>query len=184
MQAPEETGEPAGSASPPRRDVLALAAGAVAAAGGLGLAWPFLRSLAPAADVLADAVLEVDLNPIPEGGAITVLWQGKPVFVRRRTAAEIAQARADDAAPMPDPAPDSSRVQRPEWLVVVGICTHLGCVPLGQRQGESRGRFDGWFCPCHGSHYDLAGRIRLGPAPRNLEVPPHAFDGTDRIRIG
>ena len=183
MQAPE-TGTPAGSASPPRRDVLALTAGALAATGAFGLVWPFLRSLAPAADVLADAVLEVDLAPIPEGGAITVLWQGKPVFLRRRTGDEIARARADDDAPMPDPAPDAARAQRPEWLVVVGVCTHLGCVPLGQRAGEARGRYGGWFCPCHGSHYDLAGRIRLGPAPRNLEIPPYVFDGTDRIRIG
>jgi len=183
MQAPD-TGIPAGSASPPRRDVLALAAGALAAAGALGVAWPFLRSLAPATDVLADAVIEVDLAPIPEGGAITVLWQGKPVFLRRRTGDEIARARADDDAPMPDPAPDAARTRRPEWLVVVGVCTHLGCVPLGQRAGETRGRHGGWFCPCHGSHYDLAGRIRLGPAPRNLDIPPYAFDGTDRIRIG
>jgi len=183
MQAPE-TGTPTGSASPPRRDILALTAGALAAAGAFGVFWSFLRSLAPAADVLADAVLEIDLAPIPEGSAITVLWQGKPVFLRRRTADEIARARADDDAPMPDPAPDATRAQRPEWLVVVGVCTHLGCVPLGQRAGETRGRYDGWFCPCHGSHYDLAGRIRLGPAPRNLDIPPYAFAGTDRIRIG
>jgi ubiquinol-cytochrome c reductase iron-sulfur subunit len=138
----------------------------------------------PAADVLALASTEVNLQPIQAGQAITVTWRGKPVFVRHRTAEEIAKAKADDAAALPDPQPDSRRVQREQWLVLLGVCTHLGCVPLGQKPGDSKGDYGGWFCPCHGSHYDTSGRIRRGPAPKNLEVPSYAFTNDTTIRIG
>ena len=137
-----------------------------------------------AADVLALSSIEVDLGPIEEGQSITVKWRGKPVFIRHRTAEEIRQAKADDAADLPDPQTDEARVQRPEWLIMVGVCTHLGCIPLGQKTGDPKGEFGGWFCPCHGSHYDMSGRIRKGPAPENLEVPHHTFIGDGIVRIG
>jgi len=113
-----------------------------------------------------------------------VMWRGKPVFVRNRTAKEIEEARAVAANSLPDPATDQSRVQKDQWLVLVGICTHLGCVPTGQRATDARGEYGGWFCPCHGSHYDTSGRIRKGPAPRNLDVPEYAFTSDTKIRIG
>jgi ubiquinol-cytochrome c reductase iron-sulfur subunit len=146
--------------------------------------WPFINSMNPAADTLALASTEVDLAPIKEGQSVTVTWRGKPVFIRRRTAEEIAKAKTDDTVGLPDPQADAERVKKPEWLVLVGVCTHLGCVPLGQKVGESRGDFGGWFCPCHGSHYDTSGRIRKGPAPKNLAVPGYAFLSDTTIRIG
>lgn len=167
-----------------KRDFLKLTTTAFAVVGVGALAWPFISSLAPGGDVLALASTDVDLAPIAEGQAVTVMWRGKPVFVRHRTAAEIESARADDSARLPDPATDQSRVQQAPWLVVVGICTHLGCVPLGQRPTDARGDFGGWFCPCHGSHYDTSGRIRRGPAPSNLEVPGYTFTSDSAIRIG
>ena len=115
---------------------------------------------------------------------ITVTWRGKPVFVDHRTGEEIEQARAVPLDELRDPQPDAARVIEPQWLVVVGVCTHLGCVPLGQKPGDPRGDYGGWFCPCHGSHYDTSGRIRKGPAPRNLVVPEYAFTADDMIRIG
>ena len=118
------------------------------------------------------------------GQSITLKWRGKPVFIRHRTAAEIDEALRDDALDMRDPQNDADRVQKPEYLVVLGVCTHLGCVPLGQKVGEVRGEYDGWFCPCHGSHYDSSGRIRKGPAPTNLEVPPYSFLSDDVVKIG
>jgi ubiquinol-cytochrome c reductase iron-sulfur subunit len=138
----------------------------------------------PAKDTLALASTDVDLGPIAEGQAVTVMWRGKPVFVRNRTAKEIEEARAVPANSMPDPATDQSRVQKDQWLVLIGICTHLGCVPTGQRPTDARGDYGGWFCPCHGSHYDTSGRIRKGPAPRNLDVPQYAFTSDTKIRIG
>jgi ubiquinol-cytochrome c reductase iron-sulfur subunit len=138
----------------------------------------------PAADTLASSTTEVDLGPIEEGQSITVIWQGKPVFIRRRTAKEIKAAGDVDVASLPDPEADDKRVQKPEWLIVVGICTHLGCIPKGQRTGEKRGDFGGWFCPCHGSHYDTSGRIRKGPAPDNLPVPGYKFLSDSVILIG
>jgi ubiquinol-cytochrome c reductase iron-sulfur subunit len=138
----------------------------------------------PAADILALSSAQVDLSNVAIGTAITVAWRGKPVFVRHRTAEEIEQARSVDLEILPDPQPDAERVLKPEWLVVVGVCTHLGCIPLGQRAAESRGGFGGWFCPCHGSHYDTSGRIRRGPAPKNLDVPPYAFLNNETISIG
>jgi ubiquinol-cytochrome c reductase iron-sulfur subunit len=169
-----------------RRDFLYLAAGGMGAVGVAAVAWPFLRSWSPAADTLALASTEVDISSIREGQAVTVTWRGKPVFVRHRTADEIKQAADTPVAQLPDPEPDARRsaAGKPQWLIVVGVCTHLGCVPQGQRPSETRGEFGGWFCPCHGSHYDTSGRIRRGPAPKNLEVPPVTFLTDTSIRIG
>jgi ubiquinol-cytochrome c reductase iron-sulfur subunit len=167
-----------------RRDFLELVAWTTAAVG-LGAAiWPLIDSMNPAADTLALAETEVDLSGIDEGMSITVQWQGKPVFVRHRTAAEIEQARAVELRQLPDPERDEDRVVRDPWLVQVGICTHLGCVPLGQRVSDPRGEYGGWFCPCHGSHYDTSGRIRRGPAPRNLDIPDYEFTEDLMIVIG
>ena len=164
-----------------RRDFLYLATGAVAGVGGLAAVWPLIDQMNPARDVLALASVEVDLSPIVEGQSITVMWRGKPLFVRRRTAAEIEEARQAPLADLKDPQADSERVKedRPEWLVLVGVCTHLGCVPLG-----AAGDYGGWFCPCHGSHYDTSGRIRKGPAPTNLPVPEYVFLDDSRIVVG
>jgi ubiquinol-cytochrome c reductase iron-sulfur subunit len=167
-----------------RRDFLKLTTGAFAAVGVGAIAWPFISSMNPARDVLALASTEVDLSPVASGQAVTVMWRGKPVFVRNRTAEEIREARAVPMSELKDPQPDQARVQRDQWLVVLGVCTHLGCVPLGQKPTDARGNYNGWFCPCHGSHYDTSGRIRLGPAPANLAVPEYAFTSDTQIRIG
>lgn len=172
--------------APPRtrRDFLFGAIYAAGTGGALLSLLPLVETLAPAADTLALARIEIDLAPIAVGQAITVMWRGKPVFVRHRTAAEIAAARADDTAALRDPQTDAERVLRPEWLVTIGTCTHLGCVPLGQKNGQPRGDHGGWFCPCHGAHYDTSGRVRKGPAPANLAVPRYVFLDDTRIRIG
>ncbi len=167
-----------------RRDFLMLTTAAFSAVGVGAVAWPFIDSMNPAADVLALASIEVDLSPIEVGQSITVKWRGKPVFIRRRTKDEIAKARADDTADLKDPQLDEERTQKPEWLILVGVCTHLGCIPLGQKSGDDRGTFGGGFCPCHASHYDTSGRIRKGPAPENLPVPEYTFLDDGRIRIG
>jgi ubiquinol-cytochrome c reductase iron-sulfur subunit len=167
-----------------RRDFLYLATGAVGAVGVAAAAWPFIDSMNPAADTLALASIDVDLAPVQEGQAITVTWRGKPVFIRHRTGAEIEEAKKVNIGELRDPADDAARVKKPEWLVVIGICTHLGCVPLGQKPTDPKGEYNGWFCPCHGSHYDTAGRIRKGPAPANLVVPQYAFTGDAAIRLG
>ena len=167
-----------------RRDFIVVATYAMGAVGAGAFAWPLIDQMNPAADTLALASIEVDVSKIAEGQSITLKWRGKPVFIRHRTAAEIDEALRDDALDMRDPQNDADRVQKPEYLVVLGVCTHLGCVPLGQKVGEVRGEYDGWFCPCHGSHYDESGRIRKGPAPTNLEVPPYAFLSDNVIRIG
>jgi ubiquinol-cytochrome c reductase iron-sulfur subunit len=167
-----------------RREFLFLSAGAMGAVGAGIFAWPFIDSLNPAADTLAMATTEVDLTPIQPGQAITVVWRGKPVFIRHRTPEEIAAAQSVDIAELRDKQEDKARVQKPEWLVLVGICTHLGCIPMGQKPTEVRGEFGGWFCPCHGSAYDTSGRIRKGPAPKNLEVPAYTFINDTTIRIG
>ena len=166
-----------------RRDFLLLSTMAVGAVGSGLAAWPFIDVMNPAADTLALSTTEVDLAPIEEGMSITVVWRGKPVFIRKRTAKEIAAAKADDASQMKDPEADSKRVKKPEWLIMVGICTHLGCIPLGQ-DGAAVGEFGGWFCPCHGSHYDTSGRIRKGPAPRNLDIPPYTLGDDLQLVIG
>ncbi len=147
--------------------------------------WPFIDQLNPAADTKAMSTTEVDISSVAEGQAITVMWRGKPVFVRHRTAAEIEEAKKVDVATLRDKQSDETRFPtKPEWLIVVGVCTHLGCVTLGQKTGEVKGEYGGWFCPCHGSQYDTSGRIRKGPAPKNLEVPTYQFISDTVIRIG
>ena len=167
-----------------RRDFLMVAAGSFAAVGAVGAVWPLVDQMNPDASAKALASIEVDLSPIKEGQAVTVMWRGKPVFIRKRTAAEIKQAVEADGIDMRDPQADGERAQKPEWLVLIGICTHLGCIPRGQSAGDVQGEYGGWFCPCHGSHYDTSGRIRKGPAPTNLEVPPYAFITDTKIKIG
>jgi ubiquinol-cytochrome c reductase iron-sulfur subunit len=168
-----------------RRDFLYVAASAWVAVGAAATLWPLIDSMNPAADVLAQATTEVDLAPIALGQRITVSWRGKPVFISHRTPEQVAEARADDRSPgLLDPQRDEARVKKPEWLIVIGICTHLGCVPLGQRPTDPRGPYGGWFCPCHGSIYDDSGRVRRGPAPRNLEVPEYRFTDATHVLIG
>ena len=167
-----------------RRDFLYLTAGAMTVVGGAFAAWPLIDSMNPSAEVLALSTTEVDLSPVEVGMAITVIWRGEPVFIRRRTADEIKTANSVALDELPDPQADKDRVQKPEWLVMVGVCTHLGCIPIGQKSGENKGEYNGWFCPCHGSHYDTSGRIRKGPAPRNLDIPPYEFLDDTSIRIG
>ncbi len=166
-------------AEPTRRDFLFIATGAVGVVAAAGAVWPLIDQMNPDASTLAAASTEVDLTNIAEGQIITVKWRGKPVFVRHRTAKEIEAARDVPLSGLPDPATDASRVQKPEWLIVIGICTHLGCGPLGHQ-----GAYDGWFCPCHGSVYDTSGRIRQGPAPYNLVVPTYKFTTDTKIAIG
>ena len=138
----------------------------------------------PAADTLALASTEVDLEPLEEGQAITVKWRGKPVFIRHRTKEEIMSAKKENLDNLKDPQKDEDRVLNEKYIVLVGVCTHLGCVPLGQKTGDVKGEYGGWFCPCHGSHYDTSGRIRKGPAPKNLEIPPYTFKNDKTILIG
>lgn len=168
------------SVEPTRRDMLYIATGAAAAVGAASLVWPFVSQMSPdASTIAAGAPLDVDLGAIPEGSIVTVKWRGKPIFVRHRTKKEIEEAQKVQVASLPDPQADAARVKKPEWLVVIGVCTHLGCIPLGQQ-----GDYEGWFCPCHGSHYDTSGRIRKGPAPKNLEVPNYAFTSDTKLTIG
>jgi ubiquinol-cytochrome c reductase iron-sulfur subunit len=167
-----------------RRDFLYLATTAIGAVGAAAALWPFIDSMNPAADIRALSSTEVDLAPVAAGQRITVKWRGKPVFIDHRTAEEISKAKADDTADLRDPATDASRVKKPEWLILIGVCTHLGCVPLGQKPTDPRGEWGGWFCPCHGSAYDTSGRIRKGPAPQNLALPPYEFTSDKMIRIG
>jgi len=175
-----------------RRDFLIMTAGALGAVGTAAVAWPMVQSMNPAADVLALASTEVDLSQVKEGESITAVWRGKPVFIRYRTAKEIEEARAVPMGDLKDPQTDEDRVKQskfdgkpmPQWLVMIGVCTHLGCVPLGQKPTDPHGDYDGWFCPCHGSQYDSSGRIRKGPAPKNLEIPPYQFTDASKIKIG
>ncbi len=170
-----------------RRDFLMLATGAAGAVGVGALVIPLISQLAPDAQtVAAGAPVDVDLAPIAEGQAIKLFWRGKPIFVRHRTKKEIDEAKAVDVATLRDPQTDAQRTKagHEQFLVIFGNCTHLGCIPLGTAPGESKGDYDGWFCPCHGSHYDSSGRIRKGPAPLNLPVPPYAFNGDTKIKIG
>jgi len=168
--------------STPRRDFLLLTAQAMGAVGAGALLWPFVDSLNPSADVLALASSEVDISAVAEGQEIKVMWRGKPVFVRHRSQKNIDSANATDISELRDPQKDSDRVKKghEKWLIMVGVCTHLGCIPLGGEAGE----YGGWFCPCHGSHYDASGRIRKGPAPTNLVIPPYEFLSDTKIKIG
>ena len=167
-----------------RRDFLYISSISI---GGLGVAsfmWPFIKSMNPAEDTLALGSTEVDLSEIGVGQSITVKWRGKPVFIKRRTEEEILEAKNVDLNSLRDPVADEDRVQNPEWLVLEGVCTHLGCVPLGQKMSDIKGEYKGWFCPCHGSHYDTSGRIRKGPAPENSAIPPYRFLSDTVIKIG
>lgn len=181
---------------PSRRDFIYIAAGGAAAVGGGLVAWPFIDQMNPAADTLALGSVRVDVSAVQEGQEITVMWRGGPVFVRHRTAEEIAEARDVDLSALPDedarndnagmagaPAIDENRVLRPEFLIVKGNCTHLGCVPTSQETGRG-GEYDAWYCPCHGSHYDKSARIRRGPAPENLPVPDYYFETDTVVKIG
>ena len=164
-----------------RRDFIHIAAGAAAVGGGVMAAWPLINSMNPAADTLALSTIEFDVTKVLEGQQVVITWQGKPVFVRHRTAAEIQEAVATPESALKDPEPDAVRVKegKAQYLVVVGSCTHLGCIPT-----FGTGDFGGWFCPCHGSHYDTSGRIRKGPAPTNLLVPQYEFTTDTSVRIG
>jgi len=173
---------PATPDSAPRRDFLILTAQAMGAVGAGALIWPFIDSMNPSADVLALSSTEVDIGAIAEGQEIKVMWRGKPVFIRHRTAKNIEEAKAVNVAELRHPETDDVRVKKgkEQWPVMVGVCTHLGCIPIGSGGGE----YDGWFCPCHGSHYDSSGRIRKGPAPTNLVVPPYEFVSDTKVKIG
>jgi ubiquinol-cytochrome c reductase iron-sulfur subunit len=179
------------SPEPTRRDFIYVATASVAAVGAAAVAWPLIDQMNPAASVLALSSVEVDISPIQEGQQAVFMWRSKPIFVRRRTAKEIAEAQAVSLDQLVDPlarnanlpesapATDKNREIKPQWLVLIGICTHLGCIPL-----NNQGEFGGYLCPCHGSQYDTAGRIRKGPAPENLAVPPYAFLTDTKIKIG
>tara|TARA_B100001996_G_scaffold284580_1_gene224907 strand:+ start:1053 stop:1565 length:513 start_codon:yes stop_codon:yes gene_type:complete len=162
-----------------RRDFIFTASYTLGAVGVGAAAWPLIDQMNPDASERALASTEVDVSGIERGQSITVLWRGKPVFIKRRTEEEIEKARKVDLKELPDPEKDEDRAKNPEWLVMLGMCTHLGCVPLG-----NKGEYDGWFCPCHGSHYDTSGRIRKGPAPTNLEIPKYEFISDSTIKIG
>ena len=162
-----------------RRDFLFTATYALGAVGVGAAMWPLIDQMNPDASVKALAITEVDISNIGLGKTITVLWRGKPVFIRRRTQEEISKAQNVNLKELKDPQKDEDRVKKSEWLIMTGVCTHLGCIPLGDK-----GDFGGWFCPCHGSHYDTSGRIRKGPAPTNLEIPKYEFVDNNTIKIG
>ena len=166
---------------PTRRDFIHIAAAAAAAGGAAAVAWPFIDQMNPSADTLALASIEQDISKIALGQQLSVKWRGKPVFIRHRTPKEIAEAVAADNSGLRDPASDGSRHKpgKPEWLIVIGVCTHLGCVP-----NFGGGEFGGWLCPCHGSVYDTSGRIRQGPAPLNLALPDYEFLSPTKVKIG
>ena len=162
-----------------RRDFLFTATYAVGAVGVVSAIWPLVDQMNPDSSVKALSTTEVDISTIEPGKTITVLWRGKPIFIRRRTKEEIEEAASVDLKDLKDPEKDSDRAKNPEWLVMLGVCTHLGCVPL-----TDKGDYNAWFCPCHGSHYDTSGRIRKGPAPTNMEVPKYVFLNSKTIKIG
>ena len=162
-----------------RRDFLFTATYTVGAVGIGATIWPFIDQMNPDNSVKALATTEVDISKIQPGKSITVLWRGKPVFIKRRTETEISEAQAVNLKELKHPEKDADRVKKPEWLVMMGICSHLGCVPL-----SDKGEYKGWFCPCHGSHYDTSGRIRKGPAPVNMEIPKYEFVDNNTIKIG
>jgi ubiquinol-cytochrome c reductase iron-sulfur subunit len=170
------------SAEPTRRDFLYIATGAAGAIAAGSALWPFVSQMAPDAQTIAaGAPVELDLSPIAEGQGVKLFWRGKLLFVRHRTAKEIEEAQKVELSALLDPQPDSARTKagKAQWLVVFGNCTHLGCVPIGQA-----GDYNGWFCPCHGSQFDTSGRVRRGPAPVNLPIPPYAFLNDTKIVIG
>ena len=164
-----------------RRDFIFTASYTLGAVGIGAVIWPLIDQMNPDESVKALATTEVDISQVEPGKSITVLWRGKPIFVKRRTSEEIQEAQSVDLKDLPDPQNDKDRVKngKNEWLVMVGVCTHLGCVPL-----KDKGEFNGWFCPCHGSHYDVSGRVRKGPAPKNMEIPKYEFVDNNTIKIG
>lgn len=181
MEAQSHASAPEFPPTATKRDFIYILTGAAAVGAVAGLAWPLIDQMNPAADALALASVEYDYTPVELGQQIVVKWRGKPVFIRHRTPKEIAEAVADDHASLRDPATDASR-HKPgmaEWLIVIGVCTHLGCVPT-----FGGGEYHGWFCPCHGSVYDTSGRIRKGPAPLNLVLPDYAFLPGGKVKIG
>ncbi|HKR24487.1 MAG TPA: ubiquinol-cytochrome c reductase iron-sulfur subunit [Allosphingosinicella sp.] len=189
MAAVELNGDAAGAAGEDgvrRRDFINIAAVSFAGVGGAALLYPLVNQMNPSADVLALASIEVDIAAIQPGQAIKTIWRKQPIFIRNLTPAEQAAANAVDASSLRDPQTLAERTieGHPNWLITLGVCTHLGCVPLGAAEGESRGEYGGYFCPCHGSHYDTAGRIRKGPAPLNLEVPEYSFKSDTVVQIG
>ena len=162
-----------------RRDFLFTATYTIGAVGIGATIWPFIDQMNPDSSVKALATTEVDISQIEPGKSITVLWRGKPVFIKRRTQNEISEAQSVSLDELKHPEKDEDRVKKAEWLVMMGICSHLGCVPL-----SDKGEYNGWFCPCHGSHYDTSGRIRKGPAPTNMEIPKYEFVDANTIKIG
>jgi len=182
----EGTAPAAGDDGMRRRDFLNIAAVSVAGMGGVALLYPLVNQMNPSADVLALAQIDVDISAIEAGQAIKTIWRKQPIFIRNLTPQEIQAANAVDVSSLRDPQTLAERTKEGHrnWLITLGVCTHLGCVPLGAAQGEPRGQFGGYFCPCHGSHYDTAARIRKGPAPRNLEVPEYEFMSDTAVRIG
>jgi ubiquinol-cytochrome c reductase iron-sulfur subunit len=169
-----------------RRDFINIAAVSFAGVGGLAVLYPLVNQMNPSADVLALASTEVDISQIQPGQAIKTIWRKQPVFIRNLTPAEVQAANATPIGELRDPQTlaERTRDNKVNWLVTMGVCTHLGCVPLGTAPGENKGEYGGYFCPCHGSHYDTAGRIRKGPAPTNLEVPEFSFVSDTVVRIG
>jgi ubiquinol-cytochrome c reductase iron-sulfur subunit len=181
-----------------RRDFIHIAAAAFAGVGAAAALWPLIDQMNPDASALSLSSVEVDLAPVKEGQAMTIMWRGKPIFIRNRNAEEVKSAVDTKLDDLKDPvarvlgAPDSLSAEdknrtkpgKENWLIAIGICTHLGCIPKGQRAGDERGEYGGWFCPCHGSVYDTSGRIRKGPAPRNLDIPPYQFVTDTKIKIG
>jgi ubiquinol-cytochrome c reductase iron-sulfur subunit len=184
----DEHGAPS---EPSRRDFIHVGTGALAAGGAAMVAWPLIDQMNPAADTRALASIEFDVAKVAEGSQAKITWRGKPLFIRHRTAAEIAQAKKDDAASLKDPETDLQRVTqsnkqvgKEQYLIMEANCTHLGCIPVGVDESGYIGEYGGWFCPCHGSHYDTSGRIRKGPAPKNLPVPPYVYTGGTVVKIG
>jgi ubiquinol-cytochrome c reductase iron-sulfur subunit len=183
--APTSPGSSDQLSSPGRRDFLVYATSATAAVGTALALWPFIDSMNPSADVLALSKTDIDIASVAVGQRITAQWRGKPIFIAHRTPKEIEEARNVNVASLRDPQTDADRVVDPNWLIVIGICTHLGCIPLGQKASDPRGEWAGWFCPCHGSQYDTSGRIRKGPAPLDLHVPHYDLAlATNKLTIG
>lgn len=169
-----------------RRDFINIAAVSFAGVGGLAVVWPLIQQMAPSADVLAEASVEIDISKIATGQAIIAVFRKQPLFIRNLTAKEIADAEKVPVSSLRDPETLAQRTKpgKANWLITMGVCTHLGCVPLGTGDGQPKGEFGGYFCPCHGSQYDTAARIRKGPAPKNLMVPPYSFTSDTVVKVG
>ncbi len=181
-----ETPEPEDGGGVRRRDFINIAAVSAAGVGGLAVLVPLISQMSPSADVLAASSVEIDISAIASGQAIKALYRKQPLFIRNLTAKEVAEAEAVDVSSLRDPQSlkDRTKEGKQNWLITMGVCTHLGCVPLGAGEGEVKGDFGGYYCPCHGSQYDTAARIRKGPAPKNLEVPEYKFSSDTIVKIG